>query len=234
MITLRLSQERGRAQHGWLDSYHTFSFADYYDPRHMGFGNLRVINHDFVEAARGFGEHPHRDMEIITYVIQGAVTHTDSMGHQEKLGPGEIQVMTAGTGVRHSEVNLEDETLELLQIWVLPRATGLPPAYRQKRWDSAPRHDHKVLLCAPKGKDAVVAIEADAELFQVSAPAQAKWEEPLAPGRGGWLQVISGSVKLGGKLLGPGDGAAVTGEKSVAFETLTPLEALWFRVPVSS
>jgi redox-sensitive bicupin YhaK (pirin superfamily) len=209
MIELRKSGERGHANHGWLDSYHSFSFADYHDPRHMGFASLRVINEDVVQPGQGFGTHGHRDMEIITYILEGALEHKDSMGNGAVIRPGEVQIMSAGTGVQHSERNPSaTEPVHLLQIWVFPDRRGLPPRYEQRAAPPTTPSRPLTLLAAPPGQGGVVAIHQDARILAVDLPARAETSHPLAPGHGVWLQVVRGDLAVNGNALAAGDGAA--------------------------
>ncbi|MEQ1876474.1 MAG: pirin family protein [Bdellovibrionia bacterium] len=210
MIQVRKSKERGHANHGWLDSYHTFSFADYYDPEHMGFATLRVINEDWVEAGQGFGTHPHRDMEIITYVLEGAIRHKDSMGNTSVIKPGDVQRMTAGTGVTHSEFNdSPKDKLHLLQIWILPESRGLKPSYEQKNFTTDDKRNRLRLIASRDGADGSVVVHQDVKLFAAHLEAGKTLEYSLEPGRRGWVQVAKGKIELSGKELGSGDGAAV-------------------------
>jgi quercetin 2,3-dioxygenase len=213
MITLRPAHERGHADHGWLDTWHTFSFADYRDPRHMGYRTLRVINDDRVAPGRGFGTHPHADMEIVTYVLSGQLQHRDSMGTGSIITPGEVQRMTAGTGVTHSEVNpSRSEPLHLLQIWILPEQRRLPPGYQQKRFPEAERLGRLRLVASRDGRDGSVTIHQDAALWAGLLNAGERAVHELVPGRGAWVHVARGQVELNGHHLGPGDGAAVEQE----------------------
>ena len=229
MYVTRRSDERGHANHGWLDSRHTFSFADYHDPRHMGFRSLRVINEDKVEAGRGFGAHPHRDMEILTFVISGAVQHADSMGNRAVVRPGEIQRMTAGTGVTHSEINPSPaEDLHLLQIWIQPERRGLEPGYEQVSYADRDRNGRLVLLASPDGRDGAVRIHQDVALHVGALERGAVIEHALAPGRHAWLQVIEGTVEAGGETLHAGDGLAVSDESGLSIVGVEPAEFLLF------
>ena len=210
MILVRRAGERGHANHGWLDSYHTFSFADYHDPAFMGFRSLRVINEDFVEPAQGFGTHPHRDMEIITYVLEGAVEHKDSMGNGSVIRPGDVQRMTAGTGVTHSEFNpSKDEKLHLLQIWILPEAEGLKPSYEQKAFPKDKKLNRLRLVASNAPKGGAVRIHQDASLYASHLEKGKAVEHKLKKGRYAWLQMASGAAHLNGKSLRGGDGAAI-------------------------
>jgi redox-sensitive bicupin YhaK (pirin superfamily) len=212
-ITVRRASERGLADHGWLRSRHTFSFADYYDPSHMGFRSLRVINDDIVAAGRGFPEHPHRDMEIFSYVLEGALAHRDSLGNERILKPGQIQLMSAGTGVRHSEFNPSStESTHFLQIWIQPREHGLKPSYTE--WHPSHRHadDPKVLVISPDGREGSACIQQDAEIFRILLEPGQSIQHEVREGRGIWLQIAEGSVVVNGITLATGDAAAT--EKS--------------------
>ena len=208
-ITLRRSSDRGLADHGWLRSRHTFSFADYYDPSHMGFRSLRVINDDVVAAGRGFPEHPHRDMEIFSYVLEGALAHRDSLGNERILTPGQIQLMSAGTGVRHGEFNPSaTEPTHFLQIWIQPREQGLKPSYTE--WHPSPQNadDPKVLVISTDGRDGSAVIQQDAEIYRILLEPGQSLQHEVRPGRGIWLHIAEGSVVLNGITLETGDAAA--------------------------
>jgi redox-sensitive bicupin YhaK (pirin superfamily) len=229
MLTRRPAAERGRADHGWLDSRHSFSFADYYDPAHMGFRALRVINEDRVEPGRGFGAHGHREMEIISYVLEGALRHDDSTGTGSVIQPGDVQRMSAGSGVRHSERNpSSDEAVHFLQIWLLPSVRGIPPSYEQKSFSAEEKRGRLRLLVSPDGRDGSVSIFADvrlhAGLFDVGESA----ELPLEAGRHAWVQLARGSALVNGVELGPGDGAALSDERSVRVGGIAGAELLVF------
>jgi quercetin 2,3-dioxygenase len=229
MITVRPSSERGRAQIGWLDSRHTFSFSDYHDPKHMGFRALRVINEDRVAPGQGFGTHPHRDMEIISYVLEGALEHKDSLGTGALIRPGEVQRMTAGTGVRHSEHNpSKTEPVHFLQIWILPEKTGLPPSYEQKSFPYTERTNRLRLLASRDGRDGAITLHQDVELHASVLEPGAAVHHPLTPGRHAWVQVMRGTVELGGRPLAAGDGAAVSDEAALAITALEASEVLVF------
>ena len=205
MMTIRRSDERGHAEHGWLDSRHTFSFGSYHDPAHMGFGPLRVLNEDRVAPGRGFGEHPHRDMEIISIVLEGALEHRDSLGSGSVLRPGDVQVMTAGTGVVHSEFNgSKDDPVHFLQIWIEPERSGAPPRYDEKRFEFGQDWVRVVSEDATEGS---LAIGRDASMLRGRPAAGTSLSHPVAPGRRVWLQVIDGSVQTGGETLAAGDAA---------------------------
>lgn len=218
MIQIRRAKERGHADHGWLDTYHTFSFSDYYDPRFMGFRSLRVINEDWVKPGHGFPTHPHRDMEIITYVLEGSLEHKDSMGTGSVIRPGEVQKMSAGTGVRHSEFNhSKDEPVHLYQIWILPERENIKPMYEQKVIPAEGKQGKLQLVASPSGGNggSAVKLYQDAELFTASLAKSASVEHDLASGRYAWIQVARGAVNVNGQELKAGDGAAVAQEKKL-------------------
>jgi redox-sensitive bicupin YhaK (pirin superfamily) len=215
MIQIRKAEERGHANHGWLDTYHTFSFADYHDPKWMGFRSLRVINDDLVMPGMGFGTHPHRDMEIITYVLSGSLAHKDSMGNGRVIGAGEVQYMAAGTGVQHSEFNpAKDEAVHLLQIWIQPDRKGVTPRYAEKSCKNAPEGELH-LVTSITGRDGSIAIHQDADLWLAKLNAGQTVTHKLAPGRNAWLHVAEGEVTVNGKTLSGGDAAAVSGESAL-------------------
>lgn len=229
MITLRRANDRGHAQHGWLDSRHTFSFADYYDPAHMGFRALRVINEDRVAPGKGFGAHSHRDMEIVSVVLEGALTHRDSMGNTARIAPGEVQRMTAGTGVTHSEFNASSaEPVHFLQIWLLPSQRGLAPGYDQKEFPTTARQGRLCLVGAPDGADGSLVLHTDARLYATVLGPGERVTHPLAPGRHAWVHVARGSLRLGQETLHAGDGAALSDEAAVTLEGVDAAEALVF------
>lgn len=218
MLELRKAADRGAAFHGWLDTRHTFSFAHYYDPRHMGFRALRVINEDRVAPRAGFPTHGHQDMEIITYVLEGALAHEDSTGSKGVLRPGEVQRMSAGSGVRHSEYNASDaEALHLLQIWILPDEHGIEPSYEQRAFPLEERTDRFRLLVSPDGQDGSLRIHQDAKLYGAVLTPAARASLSLGEGRYGWVQVARGAVSLDGQRLAAGDGAALEG-RNLTFE----------------
>ena len=219
MITVRRSQDRGHYDHGWLDTRHTFSFAEYHDPRHMGFRVLRVINEDRVRPGQGFGTHPHRDMEIVSYVLSGALEHRDSMGNGSTIRPGEVQRMSAGTGVLHSEFNPSaSEPVHFLQIWILPDRPGHPPSYEQKLFPEAERKGTLRLVAAPDAADGSLTIHQDARVYAALLGNGEAVRHALAPGRHAWVQVARGEVTVNGRALRAGDGAALSGEPEVAIE----------------
>lgn len=228
MMTLRPSAERGGGDHGWLQSKHSFSFADYYDPAHMAFRSLRVINEDYVAPSNGFPRHPHRDMEIVTYVISGALEHQDSMGNREIIHAGEMQVMHAGTGITHSEYNPSaTETVHLLQIWLLPERGGLTPGYLQKSFGDA-RRDRLCLVAARGGREGALPIHQDVALYACILSPGATLALPLAAGRHAWVQVVAGEIAVNGTVLHAGDGAALSQEPQVALGSTTGGELLVF------
>jgi quercetin 2,3-dioxygenase len=228
-LKVRRANERGHADYGWLNSRHTFSFADYYDPTHMGFRSLRVINDDRVAPGQGFGTHPHRDMEIFSYVLEGALQHKDSLGNGSVLKPGQIQLMSAGRGVTHSEFNPSpDESLHFLQIWIQPRERGLAPSYTE--WRPKPEHAaaQKVLVISPDGRDGSATIHQDAEVHRIRLqPGQTATHE-LKPGRGAWLQIAEGALALDGVALETGDGASTDEPGTLALTATKLTEALLF------
>src|SRR5262245_43629850 len=229
MLYVRKSQERGHFNHGWLDTYHTFSFADYYDPRFMGFRHLRVINEDRVDPGQGFGTHPHRDMEIITYVTEGALQHRDSMGTGSVIRPGDVQRMTAGTGVTHSEFNAsETDPVKLLQIWILPERRNLEPSYEQKTIAIDQPNGALRLVASPDGRDGSVTVHQNVSLYAAKLPGGATAEHALAPERHAWLQVVRGGVTANGQPLQAGDGAAISGEAKLKLEAKDAAEVLVF------
>jgi redox-sensitive bicupin YhaK (pirin superfamily) len=232
MITLRKAADRFHTQIGWLDSWHTFSFADHYDPKHMGFSVLRVINDDIIGPGFGFGSHPHRDMEIITYVLSGAVAHEDSSGGGGVIRPGEVQRMSAGTGVVHSERNASrDEPLHLLQIWIVPESRGIPPRYEQQKFPLEDRRGKLRLLASRGGREGSVDIHQDASLYGALLDGDEKVSFELRPSRQAWLHVARGSVELNGKRLDAGDGAAVTDERALELASGKKAEVLLFDLP---
>ena len=215
MIKIRRSNERGHANHGWLDTYHTYSFADYYDPQNMGFRDLRVINEDFVAPGRGFPKHGHRDMEIITYVIDGELSHRDSMGNGETIRPHEVQRMTAGTGVLHSEYSSPTDKTHLLQIWILPEKQNLQPGYEQKLFAPEEKQGQLRLVASKGGDDGSVHINQDVKLYASILNEGESVTRELNAGRHAWVQLVSGSLNVNGETLSPGDGAAVSGESAL-------------------
>jgi hypothetical protein len=232
MIAVRHREDRGVADFGWLDSRHTFSFGDYHDPRHMGFGPLRVINEDRVEPGRGFDTHGHRDMEIISYVLEGALEHKDSIGTGSVIRPGDVQVMSAGTGIRHSEFNhSKQEPVHFLQIWVLPDRQGITPRYDQKTFPDAEKRGRLRLVGSPDGRDGSIVIHQDAEIYASLLGGGDKVSHALAAGRKGWVQVIRGTVELNGETLRAGDGAGAKDESALTVAALDDAEILLFDLP---
>jgi len=215
MIKFRRSNERGHANHGWLDTYHTFSFADYYDPQNMGFRDLRVINEDFVAPGQGFPKHGHRDMEIITYVIDGELSHRDSMGNGETIRPHEVQRMTAGTGVLHSEHSSPTDKTHLLQIWILPERQNLQPGYEQKLFSPEEKQAKLRMVASKGGDDGSVHINQDVKLYASLLNEGESVTHELNAGRHAWVQLVSGSLDVNGEMLSPGDGAAISGESAL-------------------
>lgn len=214
MISIRPAQDRGHFDFGWLNTYHTFSFGDYHDPQHMGFRNLRVINEDVVQPGKGFGTHPHRDMEIITVVLEGALQHKDSMGNGSVIRPGEVQRMSAGTGVTHSEFNPSDKTtVHLLQIWILPEQKGRIPSYEQKKFDPTELRGKLKLVASRAGREGSVSLHQDVDLYAAQLNDNEELKFPLRSNRFAWVQVAKGKIHLNGLLLHAGDGAAVSEEE---------------------
>lgn len=215
-FVVRRAHERGHADHGWLNTHHTFSFANYYDPAHMGFRSLRVINDDRVRGGAGFPTHPHRDMEIISYVLEGALEHRDSMGNGSVIRPGDVQRMTAGTGVLHSEYNhSKAQGLRFLQIWILPDRQGLTPGYEQRAFTPEDRHGRLRLVASPDAADGSVTVHQDLRLYSALLDPGQTVTHPFAPGRHGWLQVATGAVRVGDITLHEGDGLSITGADSI-------------------
>lgn len=219
MITPRPAEARGHFNFGWLDTHHSFSFGHYFDPRHMGFGPLRVINEDVVEPGRGFDTHGHSDMEIITYVLDGAVAHKDSLGNGSEIRPGDVQRMSAGSGIRHSEYNpSKTAPLHLLQIWLLPNQTGLTPSYEQKAFADSEKRDRLRLIVSGDGREGSVTIHQDADLYATVLSEGASVTHTLAKGRLAWVQVARGEVELNGETLKAGDGASVRDETTLTLK----------------
>ncbi len=229
MIRIRKSDERGHFDHGWLQTYHTFSFSRYYDPRHMSFRSLRVMNEDWIAPGQGFGTHGHEDMEIVTYVLEGALAHRDSLGSGDVLRPGELQRMTAGTGISHSEFNAsQTEPAHLYQIWLLPEREGLEPSYEQKAFSQDERHDRLRLVASPDGRDGALTIRQDARLYLGSLEQNRELVYALPADRHAWLQVLRGSVEFNGFALSAGDGAAVSDETALTVRAQSLAEVLLF------
>jgi redox-sensitive bicupin YhaK (pirin superfamily) len=229
MITIRRAEDRGHFDFGWLDTYHTFAFGDYYDPRFMGFRSLRVINEDRVAPRTGFPTHGHRDMEIVTYVLSGALEHRDSMGNGSAIRPGEVQRMTAGTGVRHSEANAsESEAVHLLQIWILPSVLNLKPGYEQKSFTEEEKRGQLRLVASSDGREGSVVIHQDAAIYASILEPASEVVHPLDDGRSAWVQVARGAISINGQDLHQGDGAAITGEPMIKIAGREPAELLLF------
>jgi redox-sensitive bicupin YhaK (pirin superfamily) len=228
-MLIRRASERGFADHGWLRSFHTFSFADYYAPAHMGFRTLRVINEDRVQGGKGFGTHPHRDMEIISYVLSGSLEHKDSMGTGSVIRPGDVQRMSAGTGVTHSEFNgSPTEPVHFLQIWILPDSRGHAPSYEQKHFSEAERQNRLRLVASKDGRDGSLSIHQDAAIFAGLVGVSDRVAHQLAPGRYAWLHVARGKVEVGGEELGAGDAVAFEHSGEIAVVGREPSEILLF------
>jgi redox-sensitive bicupin YhaK (pirin superfamily) len=229
MLTLRKSQERGYADHGWLKSYHSFSFANYHDPQHMGFGNLRVINEDRIAPGKGFGTHGHRDMEIISYVLEGNLAHKDTLGNVKGIPPGDVQRMSAGTGVQHSEFNhAPDQTTHFLQIWIEPNVTGIPAGYEQKTFPDSEKRGRLRLVASPDASEGSVTIHADARLYAGLFDAGESFNLPLAPGRKGYVHVVRGEIDVNGKRLAAGDAAKLDDETRIELSSGKQAEVLVF------
>jgi redox-sensitive bicupin YhaK (pirin superfamily) len=232
MIEPRLAALRGHADHGWLDSWHSFSFADYHDPAHMGFGPLRVINDDRVMPGTGFGTHGHRDMEILTYVLEGELEHKDNLGNGSVILPGDVQRMSAGRGVLHSEYNPSPSNpVHFLQIWIQPKITGVAPSYEQKSLPAAAKRGRLALIASPDGADGSVTLHQDARVYAILLDGAEAVSLALASGRRAYVQVARGSVRVNGEALGPGDGARITGESEVRLEQGQDAEVLLFDLP---
>ncbi|MCX8113772.1 MAG: pirin family protein [Burkholderiaceae bacterium] len=232
MIALRRSAERGYADHGWLRSFHSFSFADYYDPRHMGFGPLRVINEDRIAPGAGFGMHGHRDMEIVSYVLEGELAHEDSLGNGSVIRPGDVQRMSAGTGVRHSEFNhAHDRETHFLQIWIEPSVTGIAPSYEEKHFDEAGKRGRLRLVAAPDGADGAVTIHQDARVYVGLFDACESADLALAPRRRAYVHVARGAIAVNGHTLAAGDAAMISAERVIALRSGNAAEVLVFDLP---
>lgn len=232
MIQIRKSAERGHANHGWLDSYHSFSFANYYDPKFSGFHDLLVINEDHIAPAKGFGTHAHQDMEIITYVIAGALEHKDSMGTGSVLRPGKVQRMSAGIGVQHSEFNhSKSEPLHLLQIWITPQKNGIPPSYEEKDFSKSEKTNQLKLIVSPQGSEGSIKVNQDASIYVTLLDAGKTVTHALSPGRNSWIQVVEGRLEINGKTLNTGDGAAIEGEGDLNLTAKSASEVLLFDLP---
>jgi len=232
MITLRPTNERGRASHGWLEARHTFSFAGYFDPEHMGFRDLRVLNEDRIAPGAGFPEHPHRDMEILTWVLSGGLRHSDDMGNGSVIRPGDIQRMSAGTGVVHSEFNASDSApTHLLQIWIEPRSKGIEPGYEEAHFAPERLADRLCLVASRDGREDSVRVHQDLELFVADLGPGVSVRHELEPGRHAWLQVAAGELELAGRTMRAGDGAAVSGERALELRGTVDGQVLLFDLP---
>ncbi len=229
MITLRKSQDRGYADHGWLKSHHSFSFAGYYDPDHMGFGNLRVINEDHIAPGRGFGTHGHKDMEIVTYVVSGNLAHKDNLGNVKGIPPGDVQRMSAGTGVEHSEFNhAEGQSTHLLQIWIEPNVRGIAPGYEQKTFSDAEKRGKLRLVASNGGTEGSVAIHADAKIYAALLDGQETAQLPLNPARKAYVQLVRGAIDVNGQPMEQGDAALVQSESNLELSNGKDAEVLVF------
>lgn len=229
MIAIRRGSERGHINHGWLDTYHTFSFGDYNDPRHVHFRSLRVINEDRVAPGQGFGMHPHRDMEIITFVLSGALEHRDSMGNHGVIRPGDVQYMAAGTGIEHSEFNPSaTEPAHLMQIWIMPEKRHVPPRYEQRPFPALGEAGRLTRLASPDGCDGSIAINQDAAIFAATLRAGQSVRHDLAADRHAWIQVLRGEIEIDAMRLAAGDGAAVSDQSAVSIAAATEAELLLF------
>lgn len=232
MLEVRRADDRGHSDWGWLNSRHTFSFGNYQDPEHIGFRSLRVINEDRVAAGKGFGEHPHRDMEILSYVLSGQLEHKDSLGNGSVIHAGELQAMSAGTGVTHSEYNPSTtESTHFYQIWLLPNQQGHEPRYQQKRFGTAEQLNRLLLVASPTGESASLSINQDAWLYLSTLDADRSIAHPLQPGRHAWLQVFEGELEVAGQTLRAGDGVAVSDESEITITALSPASLMLFDLP---
>jgi redox-sensitive bicupin YhaK (pirin superfamily) len=232
MLEIRRAGERGHADHGWLRSFHSFSFADYYDPRHTGFGPLLVINEDRVQPGKGFGTHGHRDMEIVSYVLAGALEHKDSIGNGSVIRPGDVQRMSAGTGVRHSEFNPSPrEPVHFLQIWIQPAVAGIPPGYEEKHFDATSKRGRLRLVASPDGRDGSVTVHQDACLYAMLLDGAERAVHALAPGRKGYVHVARGRVTANGQALAAGDALKTTDVAELVLEDGADAEVLVFDLP---
>lgn len=232
MLTLRPAQERGYADHGWLKGRHSFSFADYFDPAHLHFSVLRVINEDLVVPGQGFGRHGHRDMEIFSYVLDGELAHRDTLGNDSSIRPGQVQLMSAGTGVLHSEFNGSDERpVHFLQIWLLPREAGLTPRYQETEFSEADKRGRLQPIITPDGRDGSLVIQQDAAIYAGLIDGEERAEQPLAPGRRGYVHVARGSLVVNGQPMRAGDGLKLEEEASVILEQGREAEVLVFDLP---
>ncbi len=232
MIQVRKTDERGHAKHGWLESYHTFSFANYYDPRFTGFRDLLVINEDRVQAGKGFGKHPHKDMEIISYVIEGELEHKDSMGSGSVIRPGDVQRMSAGRGVVHSEFNHSKENqVHFLQIWITPKEVGIQPSYEEKRFEDEEKKNRLRVIVSPSGEEGSLRVHQDAKLYSALLDEGKEVSYEIDSARFSWVQVIRGAIELNGIVLNQGDGAAISGENRLKLVAKQVAEVLLFDLP---
>ena len=232
MLEIRRADQRGHANHGWLDSFHSFSFANYYDPAHMGFGPLRVINEDRVAPGQGFGTHSHRDMEIISYVLEGGLAHKDSMGNGSTIRPGDVQRMSAGTGVAHSEFNASrEQPVHFLQIWIEPDVRGMPPSYEEKRFDEGSKRGRLRLIASADGRDGSVTIHQDASVYAALLDGDEAVEHAPRPGRRTYVHVVRGEVSVNGEPLAHGDALKISGERTLRIERGRGAEVLLFDLP---
>ncbi len=230
MIRIRKSEDRGHANHGWLDTHHTFSFGSYFDPKHTRLGSLRVINEDWIQGEQGFGTHPHENMEIITYIIEGELEHRDSMGNGSIIRPGELQRMTAGTGVTHSEFNPTGKPTHLLQIWIIPETPGLPPSYEQREFPGLHESNTLTLLASRNGRDGSLTVHQDVEVYGGRLEAGNVQEYSIQPERQVWIQIIKGDLDLNGLAVKPGDGAALSDEGPITLSAKTNSEFILFNL----
>jgi len=230
MISIRPSGARGHANHGWLDTYHTFSFANYYDPKHMGFRDLRVINEDWVSPGKGFGAHPHKDMEIITYIVDGELSHRDSTGHEATIGNDDVQRMSAGTGVVHSEYNNSKAPVHFLQIWIMPEADDLPTSYEDRSFPRAEKQNRLQLIASHDGREGSTRINQDASVFASLLDSDKTLELDLQPGRYAWVQLVKGELDVNGTRLKRGDGAAISNETKLTLASVSGNGAAEFLV----
>jgi redox-sensitive bicupin YhaK (pirin superfamily) len=229
MITIRKANDRGHGDHGWLNSYHTFSFAGYRDPDHMSFRSLRVMNEDRVAAGKGFGTHAHDNMEIVSYVLEGALEHKDSLGNGEVLKPGEFQLISAGSGITHSEFNPSaDEPTHFYQIWLLPKSQGIEPSYEQKRFDDSELSNTLRVVASPDGENGSLSIHQDAKIYLSKLDNESTATLDLAPNRHAWLQVLRGSVALNGNAMDASDGAAISQEQQLQIQATSDAEVMLF------
>jgi redox-sensitive bicupin YhaK (pirin superfamily) len=232
MITIRKSEDRGHADHGWLNTFHSFSFANYYDPNHMGFSVLRVINEDWIDAGTGFGTHPHQDMEIITYVVEGALYHKDSMGNETTIKPGEVQRMSAGTGIRHSEHNYnQDGKTHLFQIWILPEQKGITPSYDQKSFSKALTENEFILVASRNGRENSVSLNQDVDMYLMKAHGSNELTFDNTQKRNIWIQVITGTLNVNNIKAASGDGISISQMNPIILKWNADTEFILFDLP---